>query len=100
VRRPRGGGNFCMNSWSPNRSKHKLVLGEDVGLEETVNMELCSLVGRLSYRSMCRTSIMTWVQSTWFPLLGYAPEVIYMMGGWFGFCFKRTEDTLIVLDKF
>jgi hypothetical protein len=41
-----------------------------------------------------------WVQSTWFPLLGYTPEVIFMTRGWFGFRFKSTEDTLIVLDKF
>jgi hypothetical protein len=39
--------------WKPNKTKRKMVMGVDVGLEESVQLSLCTLVGRISYRSLC-----------------------------------------------
>jgi hypothetical protein len=76
------------------------MLGADVRLEDLVNLALCTLVGHLSYRSMCKTSIVEWVQNSWWPLLGYETDIFYMTRGWFGFRFKNSEDTSLIMDRF
>jgi hypothetical protein len=52
-----------------------MVLGADVGLEETCRLALCGMVGRLSYSSLADTPITAWVHKTWTPILGYVPEM-------------------------
>jgi hypothetical protein len=74
-------------SWIPNKTRRKMVLGDDLGLDEAVNLALTALVGRFSYRSKCSTSLIDWVKLHWLPLLGYEPEVFYLPRGWFGFKF-------------
>jgi hypothetical protein len=71
--RAQGGKGIRKKLWNSNRSKRRMVMGADIGLEETCNLALCALVGRLSYRSLCKKSLPAWVMSTWTPLLGYAP---------------------------
>jgi hypothetical protein len=44
---------FSRRSWLPNRARRKMVLGDDIGLEEVANLALMALVGRFSYRSLC-----------------------------------------------
>jgi hypothetical protein len=85
--------------WIPNRNKRKLMLGEDVGLADTVSMALCVLVGRFLYRARCTLPLVEWVHTTWLPLLGYLPEIVYLTKGWFGFRFKKVEDTATILEK-
>jgi hypothetical protein len=68
------------------------MLGEDVGLEDIVSLALFTLVGRFSYKNMCKMSLEDWVNVYWSPLLGYSPIVFYLTKGWFGFQFKRMED--------
>jgi hypothetical protein len=99
VHRAQGGKGSTTKSWKPNKVKHMMVLGGDIGLEQSCNLALCALVGRLSYRTMCRQSLLEWVSVTWDPLLGYTPEVMTLSRGWFGFIFKSPEDTLEVLGK-
>jgi hypothetical protein len=91
------GGNFLRTQgvnghrvkvWKANKSKRRMVMGEDIGLEESCNLSLCALVGRLSYRSMCKLPISDWMQSTWVPLLGYLPELLTLPRGWYGFIFR------------
>jgi hypothetical protein len=43
--------------WIPKKTKKKLVLGVDIGLENSVSMALCSPVGRLSYKYLCNTNL-------------------------------------------
>jgi hypothetical protein len=76
-----------------------MVLGDDLGLEEAVSLALKALVGRLSYRSRCSSSITDWVRMYWYPLLGYEPQVLYLPRGWFGFKFNSVEDTSLILEK-
>jgi hypothetical protein len=75
------------------------MLGEDIGLEDTVSLALCALVGRFSYRARCKMPLVEWVSSTWFLLLGYMPEVVFLTKGWFDFRFKRVEDSAFILEK-
>jgi hypothetical protein len=76
-----------------------MVLGSDIGLEETVRMALCGLVGRVSYSYLCKVSIPLWVEQNWVPLIGYAPEILYLTKGWLGFICKAPEDLSILLEN-
>jgi len=57
--------------WKPIKTHWKMVLGSDVGLAEVVHLALFGLVGRISYRYLCDIPTQEWVQTHWFPLLGY-----------------------------
>jgi hypothetical protein len=81
------------------KTKRRMVMGVDVGLEESCNLSLCALVGRLSYRSLCNHPITDWMQSSWVPLLGYSPDLLTLSRGWFGFIFKNPEDTVLILER-
>jgi hypothetical protein len=76
-----------------------MVLGSDIGLEETCRMDLCGLVGRFSYNNMCKTPLPIWVEQVWLPLLGYTPKILYLSKGWFGFLCKSSEDASLLLDS-
>jgi hypothetical protein len=76
-----------------------MVLGDDLGLEEAVNLALNTLVGRFSYHSRCSTPLHTWVKMNWTTILGYALELFFLPRGWFGFKFKSTNDVVKILDR-
>jgi hypothetical protein len=38
-----------------------MVLGSDVGLEETCRLALCGLVGRLSYSYLFNSPVLEWI---------------------------------------
>jgi hypothetical protein len=84
--------------WRPKKIVHKMALGSDVGLPESCNLALCGLVGRLSYNYLCKVSILDWVDLSWKPLLGYAPEVIFLTKGWMGFLCKSPENVNVLLS--
>jgi hypothetical protein len=44
-------------------------------------------------------SLEDWVSVHWKPLLGYNSVVFYLTKGWFGFQFKRIEDTELILGR-
>jgi hypothetical protein len=73
-------------------------MGLDVGLEESILLSLCSLVGRFSYRSLCRDSLSGWISNNWLPILGYVPEHITLSFGWFDIIFNSSEDSQLILD--
>jgi hypothetical protein len=76
-----------------------MVLGDDLGLEEAVNLALTALVSRYSYRSHCTTPLHTWVKAKWAPLLGYTPDVFFLPRGWLGFRFHSSEDVEKILGR-
>jgi hypothetical protein len=80
------------------QKKKKMVLGDDVGLKDSVNLALCTLVGKTSYCSLCKTDIDVWVQSTWLPLLDYSPKISYLTHGWLGFQLSSPEDSSLLLN--
>jgi hypothetical protein len=45
---------FKRKLWKPNKSLKKLLLGSDVGLEETRQMALCGLVGCIYYHYLAQ----------------------------------------------
>jgi hypothetical protein len=63
-------------------------------------MALCSLVGRLSYKSLSNGSLEDWIKLHWVPLLGYTPEVLYLTKGWLGFICNSPEDASLLLSSF
>jgi hypothetical protein len=77
-----------------------MVLGMDIGLEDSCSLTMCALVGRLAYRFLCKLSVMEWMQATWEPILGYSSELLTLPRGWFGFVFKTPKDTVRILDNF
>jgi hypothetical protein len=89
-----------MRAWKPKRTKWKMVLGMDIGLEDYCSLSMCALVGRLAYRLLCKISITEWMQATWEPIMGYSPELLNLPRGWFGFFLKTPEDTVRILDNF
>jgi hypothetical protein len=76
-----------------------MVLGSDVGLEETCRLALCGLVGRLSYSYLANSPMSDWITKNWVPVLGYAPELLCLTKGWMGFICKSLEDADILLKK-
>jgi hypothetical protein len=81
------------------KTKKKLVIGSYIGLEETVSMALCSLVGRISYRHLCNTNLETWMDKTWRPILGYVPSLSHLGQGWLYFLFNSPEDSTTILER-
>ena len=90
---------FRRKLWKANKKEKRLVLGNDVGLEETCRMDLCSLVGRLSYKSLRKGSLEEWINLQWLSLLGYYPEVIFFTKGWLGFICNSPEDATLLLNS-
>jgi hypothetical protein len=76
-----------------------MVLGDDLGLEEAINLALNALVGRFSYRSRCNTPLLSWMKSSWSPFMGYTSELFFLPRGWFSFRFQSTEDVVKILDR-
>jgi hypothetical protein len=56
--------------WKPKKVRRRLVIGMDVGLKETINLSLCTLVWRFAYKKKCDTSFSTWMKKTWIPIIG------------------------------
>ena len=77
-----------------------LVLGMDIGLEDSCSLAMCALVGMLVYFLFCKISVAEWMKVTWEPILGYAPELLMLPRGWFGFVFKSPEDSTRILESF
>ena len=77
----------------------RMVLGSDIGLEETYRLALCGLVGRLSYNELCKVSLHVWVEQTWAPILGYVPEILFLTKDWLGFIFKSPDDLTLLLSN-
>jgi hypothetical protein len=48
--------------WKLKKTKCKLVLGMDIGLEESCTLSLCALMGIIAYRSRCTTVLEEWMK--------------------------------------
>jgi len=72
----------------------------DIGLEESCNLVLFSLVGKLDYRPWCLIPLENWVIINWEPFLGYSPKVLSLQRGWMGFVFKFPEEFEMILQRF
>jgi hypothetical protein len=83
--------------WKPNKVTKNLVLGSDIGLEETYLMSLCGLVGQVSYHYLPQEPLQAWIEKTWCPILGYMPKVIFLAKEWLGFICQTPEDTIILM---
>ena len=50
--------------WKPKKVRCHLVIGMDVGLEETCKLSLCALVGRFAYKSKSSIHFPEWMKQT------------------------------------
>jgi hypothetical protein len=48
---------------------------------------------------MLTKDIFRWVEETWKPMLGYIPEVIVLVRGWYCFRFKEVVDVEMILER-
>jgi hypothetical protein len=87
-------------AWKSSRKTKRLVLGDGVGLENLCKMSICTLVGRISYKSMNPPPLDDWMKTNWLPLLGYSPEVLYLKKGWLGFVCRDPDDATQLLSSF
>jgi hypothetical protein len=86
--------------WKPKQRHPRLTLGMDVELSEACNLALCALVGRLAYKEKCKQNFADWISTHWKPVLGYLPKIHSLQQGWYGFIFKKPEDSVHILEKF
>jgi hypothetical protein len=86
--------------WKPKKVRHCLVIGMDVGLEETCKLSLCALVGRFAYKSKSSIPFSEWMKRTWSPIIGFDPEYLTLPCRWFSLVFKIPEDVEIILNGF
>jgi hypothetical protein len=91
---------YRRNQWKTNRKAKRMVLGNDVGLEDTCRLTLCDLVGRISYSYLSKDSLELWINSQWLPLIGYIPKVMYLTKGWIGFICNFLKDVTLLLSSF
>ena len=76
-----------------------MVLGTDVGLEDTCILAICGLVGKLSYSYLAKNAMTEWTKLNWVPVLGYEPELLCLTKGWWGIIVKSPEDVDILLNN-
>jgi hypothetical protein len=85
--------------WTSNKVTKKMVLGSDVGLEDTCRLALCALVGRFAYGHLCSEKTPAWSERTWSPVLGYSPELLHLSKGWWGVICRSPEDVETLLTN-
>jgi hypothetical protein len=85
-------------AWKTNKKTKRLILGDGVGLDNLCEMSLCTLVGRISYKSLNTPPLEDWLRTEWAPLIGYCPEVLYLKKGWLGFLCRTPEDATLLLS--
>jgi hypothetical protein len=76
----------------------RIVLGCDIGLEDTCRLALCGMVGRFSYNNLNVEKFYVWLEQTWLPVIGYVPEVFFLTKGWFRFLCNCPEDVALLLE--
>lgn len=83
------------------KSKGKLsnlALGEDVEIQEVIQMSKTTLVGRVNGRYFAIGTISKWMEEVW-SFLGYVPEVHELNRRWYAFLFRSEEQAQIILRK-
>jgi hypothetical protein len=85
--------------WMVKRTVKRLVLGVDVGLEDSCRMVICGLVGTLAYNNLSVESSTIWKERVWVPVLGYLLEIIFLTKGWVGIICVSPEDAELLLTR-
>jgi len=75
-----------------------LSLGDDVEMQEVVEMSKVTLVGRVNGRSFALGTIQNWVKEEW-GFLGYTAEVDELSRKWYAFTFRSEDQAQEVLRK-
>jgi hypothetical protein len=69
--------------WKANRKVKRMVLGSDVGLEETCRMALCGLVDKISYNCLSKGPVSAWIEKNGFLYwVMFLKSFILLKDGW------------------
>jgi hypothetical protein len=77
----------------------RLLLGADVGLEDSCRMAICGLVGRMEYNNLFVENFTVWIKQIWVPVLGYLSEIIFLTKVWVGIICASLEDAELLLSR-
>eukprot|EP01018_Ginkgo_biloba_P020280 Gb_31029 [translate_table: standard] len=75
----------------------KLLLGDDVKMNEVLDLATQMLVGRFFGRRMGKKKLTVWLSGNWSPLLGFLPKHYTLSRGWLAFLLWSAEDVKNVL---
>jgi hypothetical protein len=77
----------------------RMVVREDISIEEITRFEGKLLVGRFNGKSPGISALQSWIDQEWTPLLGYLPEIHVLTRGWVSFMLKNEKDCAELLQK-
>jgi len=81
------------------KSEAHLVLGQDISISMTVNMENQAVVSKARGRRFGIKTLKEWVRRVWVHKVYVLLEVTNLASGWILFKFRKEEDADIVLKK-
>jgi hypothetical protein len=73
------------------------VVSEDLRVSQIYRSRWSIVVGKFCGHRVSMSSINSWTQQEWAPLIGYGPIVHLLAHGWLGFIFRRKDDALQIL---
>lgn len=76
----------------------RLVLGNDMKLNEVINMVVLTLVGRILGRRFNEANIVCWMKKMWVPLLGSVLSFYFFARGWMAFMFRIGSNAKNILS--
>jgi hypothetical protein len=74
------------------RGSVKMVVGDDIHLNDVPQLMGKTLVGIFNGKSMGEKALTGWMINQWKPLIGYAPKVHILSRNWISFIFLSAED--------
>jgi hypothetical protein len=80
------------------RNRVKLVLGEDILMDQVLEMDSKSLTGWFYKRQIVVKKLEQWIARVWRPPLGYSERFHILFKGWLGFIFRSEEDVVKILS--
>lgn len=73
-----------------------LVVGENFRLEQILDLNEKTLVGKYLGKRVSMEQLNLWIQQTWLPLLGNFLSFHILAHGWLGFLFRTKEETMSI----
>jgi hypothetical protein len=76
-----------------------MVVGEDIAIEEITHLEGKLLVGIFTKKTPGFSTLHSWIDQEWTPMLGYLPETHILTRGWDSFLLKDEKDCVVLLHN-
>jgi hypothetical protein len=76
-----------------------MVVNEDIAIEESTHLEGKLLIERFTRKFLGFSTLLSWIDQEWTPLLGYLPEIYILSRGWACFMLKDEKDCAVLLQN-